>query len=58
MEQDETEPCDYCGGSGWLPHDCWDDTCCCLEPYDDCCHVCDGTGLVARAGQVKGEDKP
>lgn len=51
LERREEEPyydddgCWTCGGSGELPHDCMDDTCCCVDPHEGVCHACGGTGL-------------
>ncbi len=39
------EPCYHCHGEGgW--HDCFDDTCCCLDKDEitDICGVCKGSG--------------
>lgn len=35
--------CDTCE-AGAIPHDCGDDTCCCLDPRDEDCEQCDGEG--------------
>ena len=37
--------CWNCGGEGLDGHDCGEDTCCCLEPFENVpCDVCDGLG--------------
>lgn len=37
--------CWQCGGEGTDGHDCGEDTCCCLNPYDNVvCDVCEGKG--------------
>lgn len=36
--------CQACGGSGVLPHECFEDSCCCLDPAEECCDGCDGDG--------------
>lgn len=38
--------CWSCGGSGESEHDCFDDTCCCLNPEPDTCEVCKGEGYL------------
>lgn len=38
------EDCYNCE-DGFSDHDCGDDTCCCLDPYDNVrCDICDGRG--------------
>jgi hypothetical protein len=37
---------EFCGGDGYFEHDCFDDSCCCLDPEDDTCHYCDGGGSI------------
>jgi hypothetical protein len=39
---DDGGDCATCDGSGELPHDCGDDTCCCLNPSGDSCPECGG----------------
>jgi hypothetical protein len=37
--------CWNCGGEGYSEHDCLDDTCCCLHPYNNVrCDICRGKG--------------
>ena len=37
--------CWNCCGEGVMDHDCDEDTCCCLYPYDNVpCDICDGNG--------------
>ncbi len=36
--------CQKCDGTGELPHDCGEDTCCCSEPETEMCDECDGEG--------------
>lgn len=42
---DDDDTCQACGGEGYDP-DCGEDTCCCLEPWDDHpdCPECGGSG--------------
>jgi hypothetical protein len=53
--------CWQCGGEGYSHHECGEDTCCCLNPYDNVkCDICEGKGgwprPVATANpQVKPE---
>lgn len=48
------ETCTNCGGSGFVGHDCGEDTCCCLYPEENIfCEICVGTGVVEM-----GFDKP
>lgn len=42
----EEQDCWKCGGDGYIPHDCFEDTCCCLDPDDDICDICNGEGVV------------
>lgn len=40
------EDCDQCD-EGYSHHDCGEDTCCCLDPYDNVtCDTCGGTGGI------------
>lgn len=39
--------CWNCGGSGWIEHQCFEDTCCCLDPDDDPCPECNRDGRNA-----------
>jgi hypothetical protein len=45
---DEGEPCEECGGEGWVEGDCFEDTCCCVNPAASHglveCQSCGGTG--------------
>lgn len=37
--------CWNCDGSGYMYHDCGEDTCCCAEPENNVtCDVCNGEG--------------
>lgn len=40
------DECWKCGGSGSLTDTCTcgDDTCCCLEPEEEICDICNGKG--------------
>lgn len=39
------EPCDSCGGEGYVEGDCFEDTCCCLGEHDYvACDQCLGKG--------------
>ena len=39
------EDCWNCGGSGYVGHECGEDTCCCRFPEDNIiCDVCNGRG--------------
>lgn len=40
------ETCTNCAGDGYFEHDCFDDSCCCLDPEDDACTVCGGEGSI------------
>lgn len=41
----EWTDCWNCGGTGFIGHDCGEDTCCCLNPEDNVeCDVCHGKG--------------
>jgi hypothetical protein len=42
------ETCHACGGDGYYEHDCFEDSCCCLDPEDEKCCTCDGEGTIAR----------
>jgi hypothetical protein len=43
------EECENCGGEGYIGHDCGEDTCACLAPFDNIpCDVCDGVGAVEQ----------
>lgn len=44
-ESNEAE-CWNCGGTGETEHDCFDDTCCCLNPEPEMCEVCGGDGWI------------
>lgn len=44
---DNFEDCYVCGGCGEIPHDCGEDTCCCLNPEDEICNNCDGDGRIS-----------
>jgi hypothetical protein len=40
-----TVQCWQCGGEGTTGHDCGEDCCCCLNPYDNVrCDICGGRG--------------
>lgn len=41
---DEDGACYECGGSGEVPHKCFEDSCCCADPCDEICRACRGTG--------------
>lgn len=41
---EEWRDCWRCGGSGYLEHDCGEDTCCCMDPDDIECDLCHGEG--------------
>lgn len=38
------QSCANCGGEGYEDHDCFDDSCCCLDPGEDVCSWCRGEG--------------
>jgi hypothetical protein len=42
------EACPNCGGDGYSGHDCGEDSCCCLDPYEDNvpCDICKGDGTI------------
>jgi hypothetical protein len=40
------ETCQDCAGDGYHEHDCFDDSCCCLDPEGEVCVVCNGEGLI------------
>jgi hypothetical protein len=41
--------CWQCGGEGTTGHDCGEDCCCCLNPYDNVvCDICHGKGAWMR----------
>lgn len=43
------EDCDDCGGTGYVGHDCGEDTCCCLNPEDNIlCDTCGGRGSLEK----------
>jgi hypothetical protein len=42
------EMCQDCGGDGYFEHDCFDDSCCCLDPEDEQCCICEGEGTIAH----------
>lgn len=47
MNDSEYVDCWYCGGSGYIDHDCGEDTCCCLYPEDNVrCPECKGSGTL------------
>ena len=52
--------CWNCGGEGYSHHDCGEDCCCCLSPYDNVrCDICDGKGGWPRhISDSTSEDKP
>jgi hypothetical protein len=41
--------CPDCGGCGFFPHDCGEDTCCCADDSDEECDRCGGTGEIEKA---------
>ena len=44
--------CSRCDGEGFTEHDCFEDTCCCLNPDDDECRQCSGYGGWWQCSQV------
>ena len=40
------EDCPNCAGEGFFGHDCFDDSCCSLDPEDDPCTTCEGSGAI------------
>lgn len=43
------EDCENCGGEGVTDHDCGEDVCCCLNPYDNVrCDICRGECTFPR----------
>lgn len=51
--------CHHCHGEGYVEHDCFEDTCCCLDPDDEVCRDCDGDGGYWRCNaQMKRGDAP
>jgi DnaJ-class molecular chaperone len=46
--KDDEKACPDCGGFGFIPHDCGEDTCCCADDSDDECPRCDGTGELVE----------
>ena len=32
LDSDDVDECCDCDGSGWFVADCFEDTCCCLDP--------------------------
>lgn len=45
-DENQYETCPTCNGEGELPHDCGEDSCCCLDPSPEPCLVCGGDGNV------------
>jgi hypothetical protein len=45
----EDVQCPDCGGAGFFPHDCGEDTCCCKDDSDDECDRCGGTGVIEES---------
>jgi DnaJ-class molecular chaperone len=53
----EYRECEHCGGEGVSGHDCGEDTCCCLDPYDNVeCDICSGTGKITYCPVCHPED--
>lgn len=46
-EPGNPDECSQCAGSGFLDHDCGEDTCCCENPEGDTCPLCQGFGSVS-----------
>jgi hypothetical protein len=40
------DECPECGGDGSVEHECFEDSCCCLDPYGDICPTCGGDGSI------------
>ena len=40
--------CWDCGGSGEVEHQCFEDSCCCLDPEPDVCRTCRGRGYLGE----------
>jgi hypothetical protein len=51
--------CWQCGGEGYSHHECGEDTCCCLNPYDNVvCDICEGKGGWPRPAQSTSAAEP
>jgi hypothetical protein len=40
------ESCKNCAGDGYFEHDCFEDSCYCLDPEDEVCPYCEGEGYI------------
>lgn len=54
----QVEVCGRCRGHGLVPHDCDEDTCCCLGDDDEFCDECGGAGKVERCAGRCNESAP
>jgi len=48
LDEIEETLCPECHGSGFVEHDCFEDSCCCLNPEDEPCPLCHGEGEIER----------